>query len=114
MAAREDIDHVLYHQAPPHKNPRPPLRPVSELLTPSSYSEAVTDEYSDLWIQAMQKKHGGLENAGTFGAIWQPNSLNILAAKWGISPFDHLQKVNQLPSQTKSYNSEVLRVWDII
>ena len=54
---------------PPHKNPPLPSRPVSELLTPNSYSEALTDEYSDLCIQAMEKENGGLENAGTFGTI---------------------------------------------
>ena len=69
MAAREGIGHVLYHQAPPHKNPPPPSRPVSKLLAPNSYSEALTDEYSDLWIQVMEKEYGDLENAGTFGAI---------------------------------------------
>ena len=26
----------------------------------------------------------------------------------GISPFDHLQKVNQLPTQTKPYNTQIL------
>ena len=69
MAAREGIGHVLHHQAPPHKNPSPPSRPVSELLTPNSYPEALTDEYSDLWVQAMDQEYGGLENAGTFGVI---------------------------------------------
>ena len=69
MAAREGIGHVLHHQAPPHKNPPLPSRPVSELLTRNSYSEALTDEYTDLWIQAMEKDYGGLENAGTFGAM---------------------------------------------
>ena len=69
MAAREGIGHILCHQAPPHTNPPLPSRPVSELVTPNSYSEALTDEYSDLWIQAMEKEYGGLENAGTFGAI---------------------------------------------
>ena len=82
LAAREGTGHVLYHQAPPHKNPPLPSRPVSELFTPSSYSEALTDEYSDLWIQATEKEYGGLENAATFGAIWQPNGLNVLLAKW--------------------------------
>ena len=69
MAAREGIGQVLYHQAPPHKNPPLPSRPVGELLTPSSYPEALTDQYSDLWVQAMENEYGGLENAGTFGAI---------------------------------------------
>ena len=69
MAARKGIGHVLYHQAPPHKNPPLPSRPVSVLLTPNSSPEAFTDEYSDLWIQAMEKEYGGLVNAGTFGAI---------------------------------------------
>ena len=55
MAAPDGIDHILYDQAPPHKSPPLRSRPVSELLTPSSYSEALTDEYSDLWIQAMEK-----------------------------------------------------------
>ena len=55
MAAREGIGHVLYHQAPPHANPPLPTRPVSELLTLSSYSEALTDEYSHLWLQAEEK-----------------------------------------------------------
>ena len=69
MPAREGIGHVLYNQALPHKNPPLPSRPASELLTPSSYSKALTDEYSDLWILAMEREYGGLENAGTFGAI---------------------------------------------
>ena len=69
MAAREGTRHVLYHQAPPHKNPSLPSRPVIEFLTPSSYSEAFADEYYDLGIQAMEKEYGGLENAGTFGAM---------------------------------------------
>ena len=69
MAAREGISHVLYHQAPPYKNPPLLSRPVSELLTPNSYSEALPDEYSDLFIQATEKEYGGLQNAGTFGAI---------------------------------------------
>ena len=30
-----------------------PRASVSELLTPNSYSEALTDEYSDFWIQAI-------------------------------------------------------------
>ena len=30
----------------------------------------------------MEKEYGGLENAGTFGAIQQPNGLNFLSAKW--------------------------------
>ena len=55
MAAWEGIGHVLYHQAPPHEKPPLPSRPVSELLTPSSYSEALTDEYPDSWLQAMEK-----------------------------------------------------------
>ena len=58
----------MYCTIKPHLPPLP-SRPVSELLTPNSYSEALTDEYSDLWIQAMNKEYGGLENAGTFGAI---------------------------------------------
>ena len=69
MAARKGIGHVMYHQAPPHKNPPLPSRPVSELLTPSSYSKALTDEFHDLWIQAMEKEYGGLENVGVFAAI---------------------------------------------
>ena len=69
MATREGIGQVLYHQAPPHNNPPLPSRPVSELLTPNSYSEVLADQYSDLWIQAMEKEYGGLENAGSFGAI---------------------------------------------
>ena len=69
MAARKGIGHVLYHPAPPHKNPPLPSCLVGELVTPSSYSEALTIEHSDLWIQAMEKEYGGLENAGTFGAI---------------------------------------------
>ena len=69
MAAREGIGHVLHHQAPPHENPPLPMRPVSGQLTPSSYSEALTDEYSDLCLQAMEKEYGGLENTGTFSAI---------------------------------------------
>ena len=44
MAAREVIGHELYHQAPPYKNPPLPSHQVSELLTPSSYSEALTDD----------------------------------------------------------------------
>ena len=66
---------------PSHNNPTLPSRPVSALLTPNSYLEALTDEYSDLWIQAMEKEYGGLENAGTFGATQQPNGLNVLSAK---------------------------------
>ena len=30
----------------------------------------------------MEKKYDGLENAGTFGAIYQPKGLNDLSAKW--------------------------------
>ena len=67
MAAREGIGNVLYHQAPPHKNPSLPLRPVSELLTRSSYSEALTDEYSDLWIHAMEKE---IWWPGERGYVW--------------------------------------------
>ena len=55
MAAREGIGNVLYHQVPPHENPPLSSRPVSVLLTPSSYSEALTGEYSDLWHQDMEK-----------------------------------------------------------
>ena len=44
MAALEGISHVLFHQAPPRANPPLPTHPVSELSTPNSYSEAVTDE----------------------------------------------------------------------
>ena len=69
MAAREGIDNVLYHQVPPHEPPPLPTRPVSELLTPSSYSQALTNEYFDFWRQAMEEEYGSLENAGTFGAI---------------------------------------------
>ena len=55
--------------SPTSRKPPLPSRPLSELLTPSSYSEALTDEYSNLWFQAMEKEYGGPENAGTFGAI---------------------------------------------
>ena len=30
----------------------------------------------------MEKEYGGLENAGTFGAIYQPNDLNVFLSKW--------------------------------
>ena len=68
MAVRESIDHVLFHQAPPHDNRPLPTRPASELSTPNSYAEACADEYSTIWRQAMDKEYRGLADAGTFGA----------------------------------------------
>ena len=55
MAAWESIRHVLYHPASPHANAPLPTRPVSQLFTPSSYSEALTDKYSHLRVQVMKK-----------------------------------------------------------
>ena len=69
MAAREGIGHVLFHQAPPHCSPPLPTRPVSELSTPNSYTEACADEYSAVWRQAMEKEYRGLASAGTFGEM---------------------------------------------
>ena len=69
MAAREGIGHVLFHQAPPHDSPPLPTRPVSELSTPNSYTEACADEYSAVWRQAMEKEYRGLASARTFGEV---------------------------------------------
>ena len=69
MAAREDIGHVLFHQAPPHDSPPLPTRPVSELSTPNSFIEACADKYSAVWRQAMAKEYRGLASAGTFGEM---------------------------------------------
>ena len=55
MAAREGIGHVQFHQAPPHDSPPLFTRPVSELSTPNSHTEACADEYSAVWRQAMEK-----------------------------------------------------------
>ena len=32
----------------------------------------------------------------------------LLWNQWGINPFDHLQKVNQLLTQTKPYNTSLM------
>ena len=69
MAAREGIGHVLFHQAPPHDSPPFPTRPVSELSTPNSYTEACADEYSAVWRQAMGKEYRGLASVVTFGEM---------------------------------------------
>ena len=69
MAARKDIDHVLFHQAPPHDSPPLLTRPVSELSTTNMYTEACADEYSAVWRQAMEKEYRGLAGAGTFGEM---------------------------------------------
>ena len=69
MAERKSIGHVRFHQARPHDNLPLPTRPVSELSTPNSYAGACADEYSAVWVQAMDKKYGGLASAGTFGQM---------------------------------------------
>ena len=69
MAAREGMGHVLFHQAPPHDSPPLPTRPVSELSTPNSYTEACADEYSAVLRQVMEKEYRGLASAGRFGEM---------------------------------------------
>ena len=69
MAARDGIDHMIFHQAPPHENPPLPARLAIELSTPNSYAEAYGDEYSVIWKQSEEKEHNGLTDAGTFGAM---------------------------------------------
>ena len=69
MAAREGIGHVLFHHTPPHDSPPLPTRPVSELSTPNSCTEACADEYSAVWRQAMEKEYHGLASAGMFGEM---------------------------------------------
>ena len=69
MAAREGIDRVIFHQAPPHRNPPLLTRPASELSTPNSYAEERSDEYSKIWCQAMGKEFSGQADGMFFWAV---------------------------------------------
>ena len=67
MAARECIGHTLFRQAPPHENLPLPTRPAGELSMSNSFAEVFVDEYSSIWVQAMENELEGLTSAGLSG-----------------------------------------------